>query len=385
MTTFLEKYDLLNKNQFGFRQKRGTTDALVNFLEGIREDWENGFKEVKAACIDVKKAFDTIEHNLLHKLLKSYLSDRQQCVKSVEFRSEFLPIEYGVPQGSVLGPLLFLVYINDIQEFWGDSTAVLFADDAVLKQNAFSIKEKFEKSIESVADYFLRNKLNLEKTHLVNLNAIRNSSQQEIILQNDAISQKTSLIYLGVHIDEKLNFNRHILELSPKLSNLSGFYKLRSILTTAQLLVTYKVYVQPILNYVVLVYGTSSKTTLQPLEAKIKQIARTMFKKRKTESTLQNREKYKMHLIRDLHIFELFKKLIEILRSECEINRLKYLITKKEMESVEFKITSSRQLKNTNAVSGLSPKRLGVRIRKLLNFILKFNPNFISKVQILSK
>ena len=322
----------------------------------------------------------------VHKLLKSYLSDRQQCVKSVEFRSEFLPIKYGVPQGSVLGPLLFLVYINDIQEFWGGSTAILFADDAVLKQNAYSIKEKFEKSIESVADYFLRNKLNLEKTHLVNLNAIRNSSQQEIILQNDAISQKTSLIYLGVHIDEKLNFNRHILELCAKLSNFSGFfYKLRSILTTAQLLVTYKVYVQPILNYVVLVYGTSSKTTLPPLEAKIKQIARTMFKKRKTESTLQNREKYKMNSIKDLHIFELFKKLTEILRSECEINSLKFLLTKKEIQSVEFKISSSRQLKSTNAVSGLSPKRSGVRIRKLLNFILKFNPNFISKVQILSK
>ena len=92
----------------------------------------------------------------VHKLLKSHLSDRQQCVKSVEFRSELLPIEYGVPQGSVLEPLLFLVYINDIQEFCGDSTAILFADDAVLKQNAFSSREKIEKTIESVADYFLR-------------------------------------------------------------------------------------------------------------------------------------------------------------------------------------------------------------------------------------
>ena len=293
-----------------------------------------------------------------------------------------------MPQGSVLGPLLLLVYINDIQEFCGDSTAILFADDAVLKQNVYSSKEKFEKSLESVADYFLQNKLtlNLEKTHLVNLNAIRKSSQQEIILQNDAICQKTSLKYLGVHIDEKLNFNRHILELCAKLFKFSGlFYKLRSILTTAQLLVTYKVYVQPILNYGVLVYGTSSKTKLQPLEAKVKQTARIIFKKRKTESTLQNREKYKMHSIKDLHIFELFKKLTEILRSECEINSLKFLITKKEIESVELKRTSSRQLKSTNAVSGLSPKRLGVRIRKLLNFILKFNPNFISEVQILSK
>ena len=138
MTRFLEKYELLNKNQFGFRQKRGTTDALVNFPEVIREDLENGFKEVKAVFIDLKKAFDKNEQNLLLeklenigmrgpvlKLLKSYLSDRQQCVKSVEFRLEILPIEYGVLHGSVLGPLLFLVYINDNQEFCGDSIAIL--------------------------------------------------------------------------------------------------------------------------------------------------------------------------------------------------------------------------------------------------------------------
>ena len=113
---------------------------------------DSNSEEVKALFIDLKKAFDTTEQNLLleklenigmreivQKLLKSYLSDTEQCLKSVNFRSELLPIEYGVPQGSVLGPLLFLVYIL---ELWRDSNAILFADDAVLKPNACSSKKK---------------------------------------------------------------------------------------------------------------------------------------------------------------------------------------------------------------------------------------------------
>ena len=93
-----------------------------------------------------------------------------------------------------------------------------------------------------------------------------------------------------------------------------------------------QIYVQPILNYGVFVNGTSSKTTLQPLEIKIKQIARIIFKKRKMETTLQNRENYAMHSIKDLHIFELLQKLTEILRSECAKNRLKFFVMKKEIE-----------------------------------------------------
>ena len=156
----------------------------------------------------------------------------------------------------MLEPLLFLVYINDILEFCCDSTAILFADGAVLMQNAYSSEESFEEPIESVADYFLRNKLtlNLEKTDLVNLKAIRKSSEQEIKLQNDAISQKKSPKYLGVQIDEKLG------------------------------------YVKPIITYGVLVYGTSTKTTRLPPEAKTKRIARIIFKKIETESTEKRRK-----------------------------------------------------------------------------------------------
>ena len=154
-----------NENQFGLRQKRGTIDVLFNFFEGILKDSENGFIELKAIFIGLKIAFDTIEQILLlkklenlgmrvlvQKLLKSCPRERQQCVKLVMFRSEFLSIEYGVPQGWVPGPLLFLVNINFILELCSDSTEILFANDAVLKQNAYASKENFEESVEFVAD-----------------------------------------------------------------------------------------------------------------------------------------------------------------------------------------------------------------------------------------
>ena len=140
-----------------------------------------------------------------------------------------------------------------------------------------------------------------------------------------------------------------------------------------------QIYVQPILNYGVFVNGTSSKTTLQPLETKIKQIARIIFKKRKMETTLQNRENYAMHSIKDLHIFELLQKLTEILRSECAKNSPKFVIMKKEIEWFESKRTSTRQLTSSNAFSELRPKRLGVKIRKLLIFILNLNPTSFQK------
>ena len=96
------------------------------------------------------------------------------------------------------------------------------------------------------------------------------------------------------------------------------------------------------------------------------------------------RESNHIYSIRLMRLFELLKKLAEILRAECHIDCLKNVITKKEIETLQAKRIESKQLKTANKSSGLSPKRLGVRIRKLLNFILKFYPNFVLEVQHLS-
>ena len=100
------------------------------------------------------------------------------------------------------------------------------------------------------------------------------------------------------------------------------------------MLLTYKVYVQPVVSYGVLVYGTSDKTLIFPLESKIKQITRIIFNKSKSSSTGLERESNHIYSIRVMHLFELLKKLAETLRAECHMECLKNVVTRKEIETL---------------------------------------------------
>ena len=193
------------------------------------------------------------------------------------------------------------------------------------------------------------------------MKARRRSSQQQIKIKEIKLKQRA---YLGIELDDNLNFGDHIKNVFSKLKKLSWLlYRLRSILTVKQLLLTCKVYVQPVVSYGVLVYGTSNKTLILPLESKVKQITRITFNKPKSTSTCLERESNPIHSVRVMHLFELLKKLAEILRAECHIDCLKKVITRKEIETLQAKRVESKQIKTANKSSGLSPKRLGVRIR----------------------
>ena len=138
---FLEHHHILFENQFGFRKNNSTSYALMEITEKIKECIDSG----KFGCgifIDLRKAFDTVNHSILFKKLEhygvrgmllewfiSYLTDRKQCVFYNGESSNLKPISCGVSQGSVLGPLLFLIYINDLPNISTDLKFFLFADD----------------------------------------------------------------------------------------------------------------------------------------------------------------------------------------------------------------------------------------------------------------
>ena len=220
---FLEKHNILYDLQFGFRAKHSTTHALINITEKIRLALDNG----KSACgifIDLQKAFDTVNHDILLKKmnhygfrgkinewLRSYLCERNQKVIINGISSESRFIHHGVPQGSVLGPILFLLYINDLHNCIKNSTTFHFADDTNLLNISHNYKKEVNKDLKSLVQWLKANKISLnnDKTELIYFHKVNNTipTDNMIKLNGKKLYPSKKIKYLGVYLDETLSSN----------------------------------------------------------------------------------------------------------------------------------------------------------------------------------
>ena len=253
--SFLEKNHLLYKLQFGFRQKHSTNHALVDITETIREALDNG----KFACgifIDLQKAFDTVNHDILINKLnyygirgisnnwfKSYLSDRTQFVSIDGHDSNAELVKHGVPQGSVLGPLLFLLY-NDLHKSIHYSKVYHFADDTNLL-NINSSPKQMQKQInidlKLLYKWLLANKisLNCSKTKLIFFHKPGqsiNNFTYKIKMNGHKLQPSEYIKYLGIYLNETLSGKHHCELLKKKLNRANGMLsKIRYYVPTEQL------------------------------------------------------------------------------------------------------------------------------------------------------
>ena len=270
--------NILHDQQYGFTRGRCTTDAGVTLIKHIFNAWEDSQDAIGIFC-DLSKAFDCVNHETLllkleHyglgqlalNLLESYLNDRLQQVQINGVNSTGLKVKMGVPQGSILGPFLFLVYINDLPHLLKNQPKmVLFADDTSLIFNVNRRAQHLDdvnNAMPKVHNWFTINNLvlNEKKTKCIRF-ALPNvrSSACNVILNRDILDFVEKTVFLGITLDSKLQWGPHLTSLAGRLS--SAAYAVRKIrqltdVDTARLV--YFSYFHSIMSYGILLWGRAA-------------------------------------------------------------------------------------------------------------------------------
>ena len=276
--SFLTEFDILSRTQFGFRQKHSTTHALLKFLDKVAHSIDNKLHTI-GIFLDFSKAFDTINHKiLLQKLFHygirgkalewfdNYLTERKQYVNINGQDSYQRLISCGVPQGSLLGPLLFIIYINDFQYSTELMSFILFADDSNIffsHQNPQSLLSIVNNELKLVQNWINANKLslNVDKTHYILFSNSLKSLPGNVLIDNTTLNQVKSTKFLGIYIDSDLSWKIHIDYLCKLISRNTGIlYKLKHDFPKQILLSLYTTLILPYLNYGILAWGNGTKT-----------------------------------------------------------------------------------------------------------------------------
>ena len=292
---FIDENRLISHNQFGFVKGKNTQDALIKFTETMYENLNN--RKVSAAIyLDLRKAFDCVHHGtLLHKLksygfrgvshqwIKSYLSNRNQYVKIDHFKSESQIISTGVPQGSLIGPALFILFINDLSDISEEIDILLYADDTtiLLSDSEYeNVVFKGNSNLLKIDNWLKCNRLalNVDKSSWMlytNRHIDTSDSHSHMNIDNLPLKFCANTKSLGVTFDSNLNFKSHIENIVGKISKTVGvFYKIKSLVPNQVLISLYYSLVYPYLIYCVLIWGGTFRSYLDKILLLQKKIVR---------------------------------------------------------------------------------------------------------------
>lgn len=286
MVQFMEEHNIMNKEQFGFRSHHSTTAQLTRICDFTTDNFNKNLY-TGVMLFDIEKAFDTMWHNgLIYKMIQkkfpnyiikfiiSYLSNRIFTVQIKNSLSDEKIINCGVPQGSVLGPILYTLYISDITTT-ANTNLALYADDTAIytcSHRLNTIKNRLTKNANRIQKHYSKwkIKLNSSKTEAILLTRRRPKIIPQIIFNNQPVPWADSVRYLGVKLDKKLNFNLHIKEVCNKanqvLCQLYPIFNKYNRLNIKNKSLIYKVCIRPILTYACPVWSNISKNNIKTLQ-----------------------------------------------------------------------------------------------------------------------
>ena len=289
---YLENKNIINHTQYGFRRKRNTFQALNAFSNDIFRSLDEK-QSVLSVFIDFAKAFDTVNHKiLLDKMhhygirgtillwFKDYLTDRHQQVTIDGVKSSIKTPILGVPQGSVLGPILFLIYINYISNTVINSKTILFADDMTMYLIGPSPEQLITNAnydLSNLYQWCLSNRLtiNTDKTYFMLFSGKCHKTLPQLVINRNIINQTNKLKFLGVTYDDSLTFKYHINNLTLKISRLIALlYQIREFMPLDVLKCFYYSHIYPLITYCNPIWCTTYTTYLTPLKLQLKKIVR---------------------------------------------------------------------------------------------------------------
>ena len=286
---------LLYVSQYGFRQEHSTELASLEFTDRIMHHLDN--KKIPITIfLDLSKAFDTLDHSILLDKLQyygvknsalnwfsSYLSDRFQYVDYNGTMSSKLPLSTGVPQGSILGPLMFIIYMNDIYKVSDKFYSILYADDTTLesplctfdisalnnKFNRDTLSENINNELNLVYEWLCLNKLslNIKKTKFMLFHNRQKNIESvipKLTINNHNIERVTDFNFLGLTIDQHMSWNNHINKISVKITKTIGILsRLKRFLPQKILLMIYNSLIMPHIQYSILCWGYKNDRILK--------------------------------------------------------------------------------------------------------------------------
>ena len=355
---------------------------MVNHLHENMEKNEYTF----GLFLDYQKAFDTVSHNILldklkhygirgvaNQWLRSYLTDRLQYTTVNGVKSDVQPVKCGVPQGSILGPLLFILFINDMYSVSPSSKFVLYADDTnmfISDKSLDTLESKSNQELRLITEWTIANRLsiNVKKTMymIFQPHKAKHSQEMDICLANTTLKRVEVTKFLGMMVDENLTWKEHVSMIAKKVSKSVGLLcKARKLLSGTDLMPLYYAYIYSYLTYALPVWGNAPKVLIHSVLKSQKRAVRIISCIKRLESITSAFINLKMLQLPDLYKYTVMLFMYKSVHGLMPSQFNGYYVKRNETTTVETRQSQDYNLpKFTKPKTQNNIKKMGVEIWK---------------------